>query len=566
MVLKAYGECEATGSLGGSRTTTDQPHPAHTFTRPLAESFLLSNASQITAVESTFRSLTYFLPGRFKDAELAGEAIYSAMNLLGLYHDDILKRLVVYREVGPGSRAAAIKDPKAKAKSASASGSDVPLLPHTPSPHARYTNHYSHSSATYKYLARILVVIGYTELLAEMLARRRLSSKRAWDVVLSIEATKAALRMALFHLTSRRLGINPPIPEREVDPTVLEQEREQILMAQLQIDARADSVAAPSSASAHAQARPLGTTSSSTTWTGSRTGFVRPTLDSLRPPLDEEGVDPAARASAAANGTSRSGSRSRSRSQRHASDSDSDWSDSDLDSDSGRGSSATTAPTTPGTDAGTGDEKRIPRQPWTESSIHDYLTSRALTREDVVPAAELVRPVGRTKRGLLSEYLWMLRPVLYVLALRRWGPRRWEPWVLSLCAEYGSSALRASAYRKLGLGGAGGDDLSSTLSNPLLTSLLSTHPLLRLLLHLLRASTSAPTPASAVEAQEWTSRKRAIVLWYLLRGPPWREYIRPRVHRLCDRFEPKPLLGLPAGMLREYVPLVDELYFYTATQ
>lgn len=34
------------------------------------EGFLLSNASQVTAVESTLRSLTYFLPGRFKDAEL----------------------------------------------------------------------------------------------------------------------------------------------------------------------------------------------------------------------------------------------------------------------------------------------------------------------------------------------------------------------------------------------------------------------------------------------------------------------------------------------------------------
>ena len=38
------------------------------------EGFLVENASQITAVESSLRTLTYFLPGRFKDAELAGEA------------------------------------------------------------------------------------------------------------------------------------------------------------------------------------------------------------------------------------------------------------------------------------------------------------------------------------------------------------------------------------------------------------------------------------------------------------------------------------------------------------
>ena len=34
------------------------------------ERFLLANASQITALESSLRSITYVLPGRFKDAEL----------------------------------------------------------------------------------------------------------------------------------------------------------------------------------------------------------------------------------------------------------------------------------------------------------------------------------------------------------------------------------------------------------------------------------------------------------------------------------------------------------------
>ena len=37
------------------------------------ESFLLQHVSQVTALESSLRSMTYILPGRFKDAELAGE-------------------------------------------------------------------------------------------------------------------------------------------------------------------------------------------------------------------------------------------------------------------------------------------------------------------------------------------------------------------------------------------------------------------------------------------------------------------------------------------------------------
>jgi peroxin-16 len=38
------------------------------------ESFLFSNASTIGTIESSLHSLTWFLPGRFKDAELISEA------------------------------------------------------------------------------------------------------------------------------------------------------------------------------------------------------------------------------------------------------------------------------------------------------------------------------------------------------------------------------------------------------------------------------------------------------------------------------------------------------------
>lgn len=43
---------------------------------PLAqyESFLVAHVSTISSLESTLRSITWILPGRFKDAELASEA------------------------------------------------------------------------------------------------------------------------------------------------------------------------------------------------------------------------------------------------------------------------------------------------------------------------------------------------------------------------------------------------------------------------------------------------------------------------------------------------------------
>ena len=43
---------------------------------PLAqyESFLVAHVSTISSLESSLRSITWILPGRFKDAELASEA------------------------------------------------------------------------------------------------------------------------------------------------------------------------------------------------------------------------------------------------------------------------------------------------------------------------------------------------------------------------------------------------------------------------------------------------------------------------------------------------------------
>lgn len=41
------------------------------------ESFLIQNVSTISSLESTLRSVTWLLPGRFKDAELVSEACQS---------------------------------------------------------------------------------------------------------------------------------------------------------------------------------------------------------------------------------------------------------------------------------------------------------------------------------------------------------------------------------------------------------------------------------------------------------------------------------------------------------
>lgn len=107
-----------------------------------------------------------------------------------------------------------------------------PLIP--PSLHTRFTKMWSEQNTHYKWVARALQFIRYTELVAEMVLRRKVSSKTRWRGVVLLEVLKyfifncdvkflltnsrrALLRFFLLRLTQRPL-LSPPIPERDFDP------------------------------------------------------------------------------------------------------------------------------------------------------------------------------------------------------------------------------------------------------------------------------------------------------------------------------------------------------------
>jgi len=158
------------------------------------ESFLINNVSTIASLESTLRSITWFLPGRFKDAELASEALTSLLNVMSMYHDTLLARMV--------------KD----------NPTYQPLIP--VSTHTRFTRAWLNKSSQYKWISRTLEIIRYTELVVEMTLRRRASEKAKWRFIMSLEFLKAGLRLFLLKLTRRPL-VSPPIPERDFDPSTL---------------------------------------------------------------------------------------------------------------------------------------------------------------------------------------------------------------------------------------------------------------------------------------------------------------------------------------------------------
>ncbi|KAJ9160568.1 Peroxisomal membrane protein PEX16 [Coniochaeta hoffmannii] len=152
------------------------------------DDYIAKNASQVSQIESGLRSLTYIIPGRFRDAEIAAESIHSGVQLLSLYHDTLLSRAV------------------------SLSKLPVPSLK-APSAHNRYTSFWARKSALYRRVAYLLQIVEYTELLCEMAAKRR-SERTRWRVVVLLEAVKAFCRLLLLRITRSRPVVTPALPER----------------------------------------------------------------------------------------------------------------------------------------------------------------------------------------------------------------------------------------------------------------------------------------------------------------------------------------------------------------
>jgi len=85
--------------------------------------------------------------------------------------------------------------------------------------------------------------------------------------------------------------------------------------------------------------------------------------------------------------------------------------------------------------------------------ISQYLLSKVLTAEDVKPPAQLLHRIRGT--GYLAEVLYILRPVVYAVAMKRFANDRksWTPWLLGFSLEY---AARQMTKRELEMSVPGG--------------------------------------------------------------------------------------------------------------
>ncbi|KAF9996040.1 Peroxisomal membrane protein pex16 [Modicella reniformis] len=353
-------------------------------------SFIFKNASQISSIESTLRSLTYILPGRFDDADLASEALFSTLNLLGIYHDTILTKHV-----------------------ASLPATHRPA----PSPLNRYTRDWQASSQIYKRIVLLLTIIQYTEVLIEMNVQKKWGQQYKWRVITALEAIKVAGRLGLMRLTNNRMLMHPVHTERDVDPSTLAD------IAEAQLAAK----------ESH--------------WIGSRTGNARLQLSAIQK----------------------------------------------NDGKSTKGSTAT-----------------------------DFVLSKVLTPDVVRKPCDLVSMLHGI--GLVGEYLFILRPLIYVLAMRKYGQKSWYPWFLSLAIELTSRT-----------------SIKHALTN-----------------HSGRCPSGTPLEKDEMKRRLW------LLLYYVLRSPFYDRFTKERLSNFCEATSKKPLISLLGGIVRNYQPLWESVYFYTA--
>ncbi|EAW07977.1 peroxisomal membrane protein PEX16 [Aspergillus clavatus NRRL 1] len=381
---------------------------------PLYEDFVTKNASSVGQVESALRSLTYIIPGesrkklpsgsawsnlmlqlsvgRYRDSEISSECVHSGVQLLSLYHDSLVSRVIARLP------------------------STIPRP--APTSHTRYTKFWISHSPLYHRVALTLQMVRYTELLWEMIARRR-GEKVRWRVVVLIEAIKAICRFFLLRLTKSRPLVSPPLPEREIDPRTADEEESDW----------------------NGMETPVSERSTDLSWTMPRTGLSLPSLPEV-------------------------------------------------------------------------------------NDISNYLISKVLTADDIKPPKALLHRVSG--QGQFAEVLYILRPVIYALAMQRWSrdKKSWRPWLIGFGMEYGCRQLAKSDFRERVAGGLRG-----------LTGLERTE----------------------------LKRRGLAMGWWLMRGAFYENITKSCLRGLTGKMKGKPLLDLVGSVIEDYEYLWDNYYFSTTT-
>ncbi|KAG9443757.1 hypothetical protein H6P81_015097 [Aristolochia fimbriata] len=128
---------------------------------------------------------------------------------------------------------------------------------------------------------------------------------------------------------------------------------------------------------------------------------------------------------------------------------------------------------------------------------------------------------------LASEVLFILRPLIYVLFIRRYGVRSWFPWSVSLAVDL------------VGMG------ILSRVTNPC-------------------RGTGKNTISLSIMEKDEVKRRKIVWALYLMRDPFFSKYTRHRLESVEKLVSPVPLIGFLTAKLVELTVGAQTRYTYTS--
>eukprot|EP00128_Syssomonas_multiformis_P009626 Colp12_sorted_trinity150504_noHs@9936 len=146
------------------------------------KTFIVSNPAGVTQIENTLRLLSYAIPGRFRDSEEFSELVYTILNLVRIYHDEMLAKAAQERQ-----------------------GEEIDEYMYRGYVQCERTQQYAR-------VARLLEVLRSSSVLIEMAAYRHGGRKAKYRALFMIEGLSAIGRIILLLKQGGALGLNPPVP------------------------------------------------------------------------------------------------------------------------------------------------------------------------------------------------------------------------------------------------------------------------------------------------------------------------------------------------------------------
>lgn len=556
------------------------------------EYLVVHNAEQVLSAESAIRSATYLLPGRFAAADVLSENVFACANLLRMYHDSLLAQV-----------------PTEGSNSGGASSSAGPAANAVPDSHAgRYRRWMSLHRPLFHTLSLALAAIRTLECSAEMGASFLGGGRLQLRTIAMIEALKLACRLALFAVSGARMVLtgSSSVSEGTYDVHAVQ---------------------------AHTDAHPLPYPTMESVLESARANRLKNSKTSK----NKNQVAPAAEGSngsfedvtaAEILGASASVIDSQLRTS-------STW----TGKRSGRQYLNVSRITTTTTN-NMNEQENETENDQLENALYgkmgllgsdrpdssmQYLVSRALVDPSTITALDLLPSLKSSPRRRIGEYIYMMRPLVYVLLVMRYGKRSWTPWVVSLLMELGSlsavcdrtrpSVARVRAQERLANAGSPPSSpfaLGYEINEPSnqnknkkkhnqsaisLASSAATSAMSHILKGITTATESIRIPAvlrqigqldavagleeggepgnnvlddpdmhipktlTPLEWEEYKFRMK-ILLLYLLRSPFYEMFIERKLSSFIESGRKRMLISLFVNIIADYKPLWESWYYY----